>query len=222
MFIKNFFYNKEQTVSIDVDAENCFTPKCMGELPVEDGDKIVSDLNKQAEYAKYRIGSKDAHSMASLWADSDKHPQFEQIAEEADMDIRWKIHGVPGTFGFKLIDGLPDVRKYDYFIWKGIELNMHPYGICYHDLKEKMSTGVIEWMYSKNIKVCIVGGLATDYCVKNTVLQLLKAKFIVILNLSACRSINKETEKKAIEEMKVSGVFIIEKTEELEKLLKDK
>ena len=218
--INNILFKINEIVSIDVDAENCFTPLCMGELPVPEGNLIVDDLNKQAKKAKWRIGSKDAHSMASLWIDTDKNPQFSEISGYENLDIRWKVHGIPGTFGFKLIEGLPKVIDYDYFVWKGIELDMHPYGMCYHDLHQKMSTGVIEWLNSNHIYVCIVGGLATDYCVKITVEQLLKNGFFVILNLAACRAVSKETEIEAINTIKEIGkekIFIINKTEELEK-----
>jgi len=217
--INDILFKKSEITSLDVDAENCFTPLCMGELPVTEGHLIVNDLNEQAKRAKYRVGSKDAHSMASLWVDSDKNPQFSQIAGYENLDIRWKVHGVPGTFGFKLIEGLPKVIDYDFFVWKGIELDMHPYGMCYHDLNQKMSTGVIEWLRNKGVYVCIVGGLATDYCVKVTVLQLLKAGFFVILNLSACRAIDSETEKAAIQEMQTEGkvkFIIVNTTDEIE------
>ena len=70
---------------------------------------------------------------------------------------------------------------------EGIELDMHPYGACYHDLAERLSTGVIEFLRENSVTTIIVGGLATDYCVKTTVLQLLRAGFQVIVNLSACR-----------------------------------
>lgn len=85
---------------------------------------------------------------------------------------------------------------------------MHPYGACYHDLSEKMSTGVIEFLKCHDIQTIIVGGLATDYCVKTTVLQLLRAKFSVLINLAACRGIADETTKAAIEEMKNEGALI--------------
>jgi len=202
---KEEFFPVEQISSADVDSENTFTPLCMGELPVPGGNEVVDEENENAKYAKFRVGSKDAHSMASLWVDTDKEPQFTAIKGYSNLDIRWRVHGVPGTFGFELIAGLPHVTGYDYFIWKGIELDMHPYGICYHDLHNKLSTGLIEWAYYNGIKVFIVGGLATDYCVKDSVLQLLKAKFVVILNLAACRAINESSYADALIEMKREG-----------------
>jgi nicotinamidase/pyrazinamidase len=198
-------YLNDKVASLDVDAEKTFTPLCPLELPVPDGHLITPELNGQALFAKYRIGSKDAHCLSSWWIDTDKHPQFEPIEGYEDMDLRWKVHGIPGTPGFQLLDGLPDVKAYDYFVWKGIELNMHPYGACFHDITEKMSTGLIEFLRSKEVEVVIVGGLATDYCVKVTVLQLLRAGFIVIVNLGACRGIAPETTAAAIVEMRDAG-----------------
>ena len=213
-------FRLKEIASADVDAENCFTPLCAGELPVKDGHNIVDDLNAQVKYAFYRVGSKDAHSMASLWVDSDRHPQFEKIAGYTNLDIRWKMHGVPGTFGFRLIAGLPAVTDYDHFVWKGIELDMHPYGMCYHDLHKKMSTGMIEWLRDKGVKLIIVGGLATDYCVFQTVMEFLTAGFTVILNLSACRGIDVKTTAEAINKMGEgvdgNGAIMIENTAELE------
>jgi nicotinamidase/pyrazinamidase len=34
---------------------------------------------------------------------------------------------------------------------------MHPYGSCYHDLAEKLSTGAIEYLRCQEVKIVIVG-----------------------------------------------------------------
>ncbi len=131
------------------------------------------------------------------------------------MDQRWVSHAVPGTQGFELIAGLPSVTDYDYFVWKGIELDMHPYGACYHDFAQRMSTGVIEFLRIKGVSTVIVGGLATDYCVKTTVLQLLAAGFKVIVNLAACRGIAENTTAEAKKGMTAAGAILISSAKEL-------
>lgn len=203
-------FDKNTTASFDVDAQYTFTPVCPNELSVEGGDEIAEPLNQQATLARVRVGSKDAHSPEAIWVANDANPQFSSVGSE-DVDIRWNLHGVPGTRGFELLDGLPSPRDYDYFVWKGIELDMHPYGACYHTLdwrNKPKSTGVIEYLKCNGIENVIVGGLATDYCVKNTVLQLREAGFNVILNLSACRGIAPESISEAIKEMKDAGVIV--------------
>ncbi|THB69674.1 MAG: nicotinamidase [Gammaproteobacteria bacterium] len=205
-----------KVASFDIDAQNTFTPVCPDELPVPEGDQIADELNKQARRASLRIGSKDAHSPRAVWVATDEKPQFSPIENEPDADIRWVEHAVPGTKGFELIHGLPKVIDYDYFVWKGVEPNMHPYGACYHDLAGKMSTGVIEFLFAKGIKTVIAGGLATDYCVKTTVLQLLNAGFDVIVNLGACRGIAVDTVEQALEEMKSAGARFVTTAQHIE------
>lgn len=85
---------------------------------------------------------------------------------------------------------------------------MHPYGACYHDVAERMSTGVIEWLKARDVSHVLVGGLATDFCVKATALQLQAAGFQVLLNLAACRGIDKQSTDEALEEMRAAGVIV--------------
>ena len=206
--------NKQTTASFDIDAQKGFTPVCPDELPVDEGDQIVEPLNQQAKFARLRIFSKDAHPANAIWAADEQQPQFSPI-EGPDVDIRWNMHCVPGTRGFELLDGLPDVKSYDFPVYKGIEPDMHPYGACYHDLNEQLSTGVIEYLKQEQIETVICGGLATDHCVRLTVLQLLRSGLQVIVNLEACRGIDLVDVDKAINEMKAAGATFITKTSEL-------
>jgi nicotinamidase/pyrazinamidase len=200
--------NREKTASFDVDVQKGFTPLCPGELPVEGGDTLSDALNRQAGMARLRVGSKDAHPENAVWRAEEGKPQFSPVAGP-NVDIRWNIHCVVGTRGHELIDGLPHPSSYDYFVQKGIERDMHPYGACYHDLAERQSTGVIEFLKMNGIEAVLVGGLATDYCVRTTALQLRRAGFRVIVNLAACRGIAPETVDAAIASMKGAGVEVV-------------
>ena len=210
----NTIDKKEHVASLDVHAQYTFTPECPNELPVADGTSIVPELNAQAKHAAYRVGSKEAHNPKAIWVATKEHPQLTPIKGK-NVDVRWKPHSIPGTRGFDLIEGLPHITEYDYFVWEGIELDMHPYGVCYHDHAEKLSTGVIEFLQAKNVNTVIVGGLATDYCVKVTTLQLLKAHFKVVVNLGACRGINPKTVTLAKELMHLAGAILINSASEI-------
>ena len=207
---------KENIVSFDVDSQNGFTQNCPGELPVNDGQNIVDELNKQATFAKYRFMSKDAHPANGIWTASEKNPQFSPVNEK-DVDIHWNQHCVVGTYGFELIKGLPHPSHYDYLVYKGVERDMHPYSPIYHDLNKTISTGVIEMAKVLNVNTFIVGGLATDYCVKEAVLDLIDAGFNVILNKAATRGIADdltETYNLFLEK----GAILINNSSELENL----
>ncbi len=206
--------NPLKTATFDVDAQYAFTPVCPSELPVEEGTDIVPALNEQAKLASVRVGSKDAHSPQAVWVANEEQPMLSPV-EGDNVDIAWNQHAVPGTKGFELIEGLPKPAEYDFFVWKGIELDMHPYGACYHDLKNQLSTGVIEYLNAKGIENVIVGGLATDYCVKTTAVQLKRSGFNVIVNLEACRGIADDTVASAIEEMQALGIRVVAKTKEI-------
>lgn len=201
--------HRQTTASFDVDAQKGFTPLCPEELPVVGGETLAAALNHQASLARLRIGSKDAHPVNAVWRASVEAPQFSPVAGK-NVDIRWNLHCVPGTTGHELIEGLPHPADYDFFVQKGIEPDMHPYGACYHDLAERQSTGVIEFLQCNSIETVLVGGLATDYCVKITALQLRRAGLRVVVNLAACRGIAPETVRLAIAEMTAAGIDVAE------------
>lgn len=207
---------RQKVASFDVDAQRTFTPLCPDELPVEGGDQIASELNRQARFAGWRLGSKDAHSPQAAWV-TDAPEMIAQPGTGArNAPEFWPVHAVPGTEGFELLPDLPHPADYDFFVWKGVELDMHPYGACYHDIAERMSTGAIEWLKAREISHVLIGGLATDYCVQATAHQLRRAGFKVIINLAACRGIAEPTIARAMDSMKQAGIAFINSCDDLE------
>lgn len=202
--------NRLTTASFDVDAQRGFTPLCPDELPVPEGHLIAEPLNQQATFAAFRIGSKDAHSAHAVWVATDSAPQLSPVIGHANADLHWHRHCEPGTPGFELLEGLPHDLDYDFFVYKGVAPDVHPYGACYHDLANRRTTGVIEFLRSRGVDTVIVGGLATDFCVKTTVLQLLDAGFRVIVNMSACRGLSEDGVRTAVEAMTAAGAVVID------------
>ena len=207
--------DKQVTASFDIDAQKTFSPLCPEELPVAEGDKIVDELNLNKEFARLHVASRDAHSLNAVWIATSQQPAMTKVEGYEDVDLRWPVHAIVGTAGFEFLPGL-DGKRYEYQVFKGIVPDQHPYGACYHDFKEHQSTGAIEFLKVNNISTVVCGGLATDYCVKTTVLQLLKAGFRVIVNLAACRGIAADTTARAVAEMKAAGAVLIECGAELE------
>lgn len=209
-------------IALDIDAQKTFTPLCPNELPVSEGHLIVNELNAQAKLAQKRVMSKDAHSPSAKWLCAchakQLHPTGLINAPET-----WVAHAMIGSEGFQLLDKLPAIIDYDFCVWKGIEPDMHPYGACYHDIQERMSTGLIEWLHIQKARILIVGGLATDYCVKATVLQLLRAgNWTVIVNRAACRGIAPDTIEQAWKEMQTNGAIILANAQAIADYLKEK
>ena len=204
--------------SLDIDAQKGFTPLCPNELPVAGGADIVAALNAQAALASLRIGSKDAHPANAAWVVTTPAAMLQPL-DLPNADLTWPTHCVPGTPGFELLDGLPAPIDYDFFVWKGVEPDLHPYGACYHDLAERRSTGLIEFLQARGVSTVLVGGLATDYCVKTSVLQLRRAGFRVIVHLDACRGIAPETVAQARTRMTEAGAELAQTLVDVQRLL---
>ena len=204
----------DKIASFDVDPQNGFTPVCPDELPVEGGHEIAGELNAQAVFASVRLASRDAHSMSAVWIANEKHPMGTPVLNQANSDLYWKAHTIVGTKGFEFIEGLVP-QSYDFQVYKGVDPAMHPYGACFHDLAEKQSTGVIEFLRQRRIEAVIIGGLATEYCVKETVLQLCRAGFNIVLNLAGCRSFAPDTGREALKKMQQCGVIIVQSASSL-------
>ncbi|MET1080901.1 MAG: nicotinamidase [Pseudomonas sp.] len=193
--------------SFDVDAQKGFTPLCPDELPVAGGEQIVPALDQLARRAQLRVGSKDAHSPQADWV-VERHSEMLAPLPLANANLTWVSHCVPGTRGFELLDGLPAPIDYDFFVWKGVEPDLHPFGACYHDLAERRSSGVIEFLRQAGVGHVLVGGLALDYCVKTTALQLRRAGFAVYVLLPACRAIAVDTADAACNDMREAGIVL--------------
>jgi nicotinamidase/pyrazinamidase len=204
--------------SFDVDAQNGFTSNAPQELPVPGGEQIAPALNAMAQRASLRLGSKDAHPANAAWVVTDAG-QMLQPLPLANADLTWVSHCVPGTPGFELLPGLPAPIDYDYFVWKGVEPDLHPYGACYHDLAERRSSGVIEFLKVQQVQAIIVGGLALDYCVRTTALQLRRAGFEVVLYLPACRALSAEGAQQACAEMATAGIHLCPDEQALDRQL---
>jgi len=212
--MKKMFIIKSRTASHEVDPQKGFTPICPEELPVPNGDEIATELHQQAKFAKYRTVSKDVHPTNALWLANEVMPQLTplNLVDEPNIDVAWNPHCISGTVGAELIPGLPKITEYDFIVFKGVEPNLHPYSGVYHDLKKRIPTGLAEYYRQKNISTVIVGGLALDFCVKETSIDLAKRGFVVIVNLAATRAIGDS--KPAIDEMKNYGVIIVNSSED--------
>jgi len=216
--MEKYYVNYEQAVAFDIDAMNGFTPNCPNELPVEGGDKIVSECLQNHTKAKFKIMSKDTHPPDAEWNASKEKPIFSEVGLP-NVDIRWPSHCVVGTYGFKLLAGLPHPSEYNFLVYKGAESDMHPYSPIFHDLKKTISTGVIEWATVNKIKTFILGGLALDFCLGEGAKDLNNAGFGVIINLGATRGIAEIKKlKELISEMKEAGIKFIDDASEIENI----
>jgi nicotinamidase/pyrazinamidase len=156
-----------------VDVQNDFCPG--GSLPVTEGDKIVSVLNRYIE--KFRA----AH--LPIFATRDWHP--ERTSHFNTGGGLWPPHCIRGTRGAGFH---PDLRLPEdvILISKGIGDEDSYSGFQGADAA---GVSLANLLHQRGVKRLFVGGLATDYCVKHTVLDGLKENFGVVLLEDAIRGV---------------------------------
>ncbi len=177
--------NKDVLIITDIQKD--FLPK--GALPIKEGDLVIPALN---EYAKMFKNAK-----AKIVASRDWHPK--NHASFTTQGGPWPPHCVQDTEGaqfspdLKLPQGTAifskatDPRKEAYSVFDG--------------------TGLGEELKTQGVSRIFIGGLATDYCVVNSVLDARKMGFEVVVLVDAIKGIdvNSGDVDRAFETMAKSG-----------------
>jgi nicotinamidase/pyrazinamidase len=134
--------------------------------------------------------------------------------------ILWPTHCVQGTPGADFVQELQQ-DHWDRVFHKGTDPQTDSYS-GFFDNGRRQSTGLGDYLRQKNVTDVYVTGLATDYCVKFTVLDALKLGFKTHLVEDACRGVNLQPEdvRNAMESMKAAGAKIIAANQILERAAK--
>ena len=171
-----------------VDFQNDFTPG--GALAVPDGDAIAARLNELSADPRFEL----------VVATRDWHPP--DHGSFADQGGPWPPHCVQGTDGAELHPAL-DRARIDVVIDKGQDRDADGYSAF-------EATELGELLRERGIDRVTVVGLATDYCVKNTALDALRAGLGVEVDSSAVRGVEVEPgdSERALEELRAAGANV--------------
>lgn len=191
-----------------VDIQNDFLPG--GALAVPGGDEIVPLVNTLLPQFDLIVATQDWHppNHGSFAANHPGLAPFEQAELDGLPQTLWPVHCVQNTGGALFAPGL-DTRRIARVFPKGMNPNVDSYSGLF-DNGRRAATGLSAWLKSKNVTRLSVCGLATDYCVKFTVLDALREGFHVTLLTTACRGVNLtpgDTDR-AIAEMHTAGAII--------------
>lgn len=186
----------EQDVLLVVDIQNDFCPG--GSLAVPRGDEVVPILNE--------VMQKFASAGAPIFATRDWHP--EKTKHFKIHGGIWPSHCIQGTKGAEFHSALRLPSSAE-VISKGMDPEEDAYSAFQARDAEKMQLPIILGM--RGIQRLFVGGLATDYCVKATVLDAVHQGFQAVVLEDAIRAVdlNPGAGEKAIHEMKRAGAQFI-------------
>ncbi|HEV7858754.1 MAG TPA: nicotinamidase [Pyrinomonadaceae bacterium] len=181
---------KEKRALLVVDVQNDFCPG--GALAVKDGDEVIAPLNRLIEEflarGDYVFKSRDWHPAKT------KH--------FADYGGTWPVHCVQGTRGASFHEALVEDPRIE-IISKGMgdEDSYSAFD----------GTSLAARLRERGVSEVWVGGLATDYCVKNTTLDAVREGFQVKAVAEAMRPVEVQPGdgQRAIEEMQRAGAEIV-------------
>lgn len=172
-----------------VDYQRDFTPPD-GALAVPGGDAIAGHLNELARSGTYDL----------VVATRDWHPPDHSSFVGAGG--RWPVHCVQNTPGAELHD-LLDVNAVDLVLDKGQSIGTEGYS-AFED------TELTTILRDHGIDEVTVVGLATDYCVRNTVLDALGQGFRVHVDPDGVRGVDvgPGDSERALQEMRSAGAEV--------------
>ena len=176
---------------IVVDVQNDF---CLGgSLAVAHADEVVAPLNKLIRAFLDRG--------EPVFKTRDWHPT--KTKHFAAYGGVWPIHCVQGTLGAEFHPDLNDNPRVT-IVSKGIDERAEGYSGF-------DGTHLAQILREQDVEEVWVGGLATDYCVKHTVLDALREGFKVKALADAMRAVNVNhgDGAKAIDEMRDAGAEIV-------------
>jgi nicotinamidase/pyrazinamidase len=176
---------------IVVDVQNDFCPG--GSLAVAEGNEVVAPLNKLMKEFLDRG--------EPVYKTRDWHP--EKTKHFAIYGGTWPIHCVQNTPGAQFHPDLLDDPRIN-VISKGVDERADGYSGF-------DGTQLAQLLRDEGVKEVWVGGLATDYCVKQTVIDGVHNGFKVKALADAMRpvNVNPDDGKKAIDEMKEAGAEFV-------------
>ncbi|MDH5662702.1 MAG: bifunctional nicotinamidase/pyrazinamidase [Elusimicrobiota bacterium] len=179
---------EEKKALLIVDVQNDFCPG--GALAVSQGDKIVPILNKYMMIF--------SRKKWPIFASRDWHPRKSKHFKK--FGGPWPEHCIQNTRGARLHPGLR-LPEETIVISKGMDPDKDSYSAF--QAVDSKGTEFLELLKMSGIKELYVGGLATDYCVKSSVLDALKFGFKVKLLIDAIKGVNikPEDSEEAIQEM---------------------
>jgi nicotinamidase/pyrazinamidase len=180
---------------IVVDVQNDFCPG--GTLAVKEGDQVVPVLNRYI----------DQFTKAGLpiFATRDWHP--EKTSHFITGGGPWPPHCIQGSQGAQFH---PDLKLPTATVVVSAGMGSDEDGYSGFLGTDESKAKLADLLRQRGVERIFVGGLATDYCVKHTVLDGLKEGFKVVLLANSVRGVNLKPgdSERAIEEMLRAGAEV--------------
>lgn len=196
-----------------IDLQNDFLPG--GALAVADGDQVIPIANHVQPFFDLIIATQDWHP-ADHGSFAANHPG-KKPGDVIDLNglpqILWPVHCVQNTAGAAFAPGLETGTIHKIF-QKGTDPGIDSYS-AFFDNAHRRATGLGDYLKSKEVENLYILGLATDYCVKFSVLDAQQLGFRVFVIEDGCRAVNLQPgdDSRAFAEMREKGAILLQSRE---------
>lgn len=173
-----------------IDVQNDFCPG--GALEVPNGDQVVPVINELSEKFDVVVQTQDWHpnGHSSFASSHDGKDPFETLEMPYGKQVLWPDHCVQGSQGAAFHPDLVTIRS-QLVVRKGFRKNIDSYSAFYEN-DNSTTTGLAGYLRERDIDTLYAAGLATDFCVKWSVVDGLKEDFDVKVVEDAVRGIDIE------------------------------
>jgi len=202
----------KRRAAIVTDVQGCFATWKHGSLAVPGSDELYV---RSVEAATRLLRSEGFFVLATQdWHPPDhisfakNHPgkePFDTIEINGRTQVLWPSHCVQGTDDARL---LVDESLFAAVIRKAQNPLFDSYSAVQDDSGEK--TGLEATLREKGIVSVVIYGIALDYCVRATAIDLVHAGFKTAVVESLCRGVSPETSVQAITQMREEGVNVVQ------------
>jgi nicotinamidase/pyrazinamidase len=210
MFMADQQTSSEKTGVVVVDVQADFTELKSGTMAVAGTDaEYLKAVDKVTRHYQARgvpvYFTQDWHpdDHVSFYTNNPDTQPLQMIDIDGRSQVMWPPHCVQGTSGAEIMVSVEAAAK---IVQKGTDSRFDSYSGFADDGGHK--TDLERILRNDGIQRLIIYGLATDYCVKATVLDALDAGYEVEVLLDLCRGISPDTAESAIREMEAKGATV--------------
>ncbi|OAT37540.1 bifunctional nicotinamidase/pyrazinamidase [Proteus myxofaciens] len=195
-----------------IDIQNDFCTG--GSLAVDKSDNVVQIANQMIGHFNQThgviIASQDWHPANHLSFAVNSNTLIGEVGELNGLpQVWWPVHCVQDSNG---ADFHPSLNKHliEHIIYKGQNRHIDSYS-AFFDNDHKYQTGLHTLLQKLNIDHLYILGIATDYCVKFTVLDALDLGYQVSVITDGCQGVNiqENDSEEALAQMQNKGARLV-------------
>lgn len=206
-----------------IDAQRGFMPAAegerlgiegFGELPVADGELIVPVLNRILKVGGFTV-----------FTTQDWHPlETAHFSPEPNYTTTWPVHCVADTPGARLhpLIELPEAtmrfRKGFERLRRGEDDTSYTGYRATRDIDGRSYDSVERLLYRQKFSQIYLGGIALDYCVRATALDMRRAGYDVTVITDAVKPVAESSGHAAVAEMRQAGIRFIDAATVIEEI----